>query len=377
MAPTLFFASLFLVFFSYLGYPITLYLIGWLAGKSVKREAIQPGVTFIVTVHNEEQRIRAKLENTMQLEYPRENLQILVASDGSTDGTHRIVEEFRDRGVELLDLSERGGKEHAQKEAVKHARGEILVFSDVATILEPRGVAELVSNFADETVGCVSSEDKLLGRDGKPSGEGLYVKYEMWLRKLESRASSLVGLSGSLFAARREVCRDFSSEMQSDFRTVLNSVGFGLRGVTDSLAVGIYQDTADSRREWDRKIRTVVRGLTVFFRHVKLLNVFRYGMFSYQLFCHKLLRWLVPAFLVLAIAANVILVGQSTFYAAFLVLQLTMYAIGGIGMFKPSMQKNLLVRIPTYFLTVNVSILFAWSRYLSGQRIVTWAPTKR
>jgi len=133
----------------------------------------------------------------------------------------------------------------------------------------------------------------------------------MWLRRLESRAGSLVGLSGSLFAARKEVCEDFSGEMQSDFRTVLNSMKMGLRGVSDPLAVGLYQDTANQKREWDRKIRTVLRGLTVFFRHLDLLNSFRYGLFSYQLLCHKLLRWLVPLLLFMALVSNAVLYYRS------------------------------------------------------------------
>ena len=289
----LFIVSVALVFFAYFGYPLTLLLLGKFIGKDVKRASIYPAVTFIITVHNEEKRIRDKLENMLGIDYPKDKLQILVASDGSSDQTNQIVSEYRNSGVQLLDIAGRGGKENAQKEAIKNATGEVLVFSDVATMLEAGGLEQMVSNFADNTVGCVSSEDRLLGRDGRPSGEGVYLRYEMWLRRLEARVSSLVGLSGSLFAARKEVCEDFSGEMQSDFRTVLNSMKMGLRGISDPLAVGIYQDTADPKREWDRKVRTVLRGITVFFSHLHLLNVFRYGLFSYQLFCHKLLRWLV------------------------------------------------------------------------------------
>ena len=130
-------------------------------------------------------------------------MQVLVASDGSTDATNAIVRSYADRGVELLDVVYRAGKENAQKEAVQYARGDVIVFSDVATILEPRGLLEIVANFADPSVGCVSSEDRLIGQDGKPSGEGFYVRYEMWLRRLESEVHSLVGLSGSFFAARK------------------------------------------------------------------------------------------------------------------------------------------------------------------------------
>ncbi len=369
--------SIVFVFSTYFGYPVTLLLVAWVCGSEVKRAECYPSVTFIVTVHNEEARIKDKLENTLGLDYPRAKLQILVASDGSTDRTNEIVRDYRARGVELLDMPERKGKEYAQKEAVKCATGDIIVFSDVATTMESGGLRQLVSSFADPTVGCVSSEDRLIGREGKPSGEGLYIRYEMWLRALESRANSLVGLSGSLFAARKEVCEEFSGEMQSDFRIVLNSVKMGLRGVIDPLAFGLYQDTADQKREWDRKIRTVVRGLTVFFSHVELLNVFRYGMFSYQLCCHKLLRWLVPFFLIVAFVTNIALIHGSFIYSALMLLQVSLYGVAILGLLRPKMPDIILIRVPAYFLAVNASILFAWWRYLSGQRIITWTPTIR
>jgi glycosyltransferase involved in cell wall biosynthesis len=377
MVEMLFVGSVFLIFFSYFGYPLTLIAVGWVRGSDVVQAELYPSVTFIVTVHNEEARIKDKLENTLNLNYPKEKLQVLVASDGSTDRTNEIALNYRDQGVTLLHLPDRRGKENAQKEAVKSATGDIIVFSDVATTMETRGLRQMVSNFADPSVGCVSSEDRLLGKDGKPSGEGLYVRYEMWLRTLESRALSLVGLSGSLFAARKEVCADFSGEMQSDFRTVLNSVKMGLRGVSDPLAFGLYQDIADQKREWDRKIRTVVRGLTVFFRHVALLNIFRYGMFSYQLVCHKLLRWLVPFFLIVAFISNAALINGPFTYGALMLLQISLYCVAILGLLRPNLQYLAFVRIPAYFLAVNASILFAWWRYLMGQRIVTWTPTKR
>jgi glycosyltransferase involved in cell wall biosynthesis len=377
MLEIIFFGSIFLIFFAYFGYPATLFLVSRVRARDVRSAEILPTVSFIVTVHNEEARIQGKLENTLNLDYPKDRLQILVASDGSSDRTNQIVRNYADHGIELVDLPDRRGKESAQKETVTRATGDIVVFSDVATTMETGGLRQLVSSFADPSVGCVSSADRLLGRDGKPSGEGLYVRYEMWLRGLETRANSLVGLSGSLFDARREVCKDFSAEMQSDFRTVLNSVKMGLRGVSDPRAVGLYQDTADQKREWDRKIRTVVRGLTVFFRHLELLNIFRYGFFSYQLFCHKLLRWSVPLFLILAFVTNLALAQGSYIYSVLLLLQVTLYGFGSLGLLSPKMQGLIMVKIPTYFLAVNVSILFAWWRYLSGQRIITWTPTRR
>lgn len=372
MAELLFCVSIFLTFHAYIGYPLSLYLLGFYVKKQIKKAPIFPPVSLIITAYNEEKRIESKLQNALCLEYPRDKLQIIVASDASTDRTNEITGHYAGQGIELLSINERRGKENAQREAVLHATGEILAFTDVATLLEPESLKKIVSNFADPSVGCVSSEDRMLSG----TGESIYVKYEMLLRRLESAANSLVGLSGSFFAARKEVCRDFSPVMQSDFRTVLNSVGMGLRAISDPEVVGIYDDIKSEGREFDRKVRTVVRGLTVFFNHLEFLNVFRYGLFSYQYFCHKLLRWLVPFLLILAVFANLALALSSVVMSIILVFHFSFY-IAGVFAWKRNVQGGPLTKIPKYFLIANSSILVAWMKYLSGQRIVMWKPSER
>jgi cellulose synthase/poly-beta-1,6-N-acetylglucosamine synthase-like glycosyltransferase len=377
MMELIFLAAVAAVLHAYAGYPLTLRLLGLFRQKEVRRGPFQPSVTLIITACNEERRIGMKLENSLALDYPREKLQVVVASDGSTDGTNEIVRRYARHGVELLEFPVRRGKESAQKDAVQHASGEILVFSDVATRLDPDGLSTIVANFADPTVGCVSSVDRVVGRDGKPCGEGFYVRYEMWLRELESRVNSLVGLSGSFFAARKEVCRDFSAEMQSDFRTVLNSMKLGLRGVSDPGAIGYYEDISDGKREFDRKVRTVLRGLTVFFRNLEFLDPLRYPLFSYQYFCHKLLRWLAPLFLCVALTANVVLSVGSAFYSILLLCHVAFYGIAFAGWKAKSPPSNVALKIPLYFVTVNWAILVAWWRYLMGNRVIMWAPSER
>ncbi len=375
MLELIFFISLCSVVYAYFGYPFSLYLLSSVRFKDIQRASIQPKVTLIITAFNEEKRIREKLENSLALEYTKDKLQILVASDGSTDTTNTIVRSFADKGVELLKVIKRGGKENAQKEAVGHATGDVIVFSDVATFLEPQSLREIVSNFADPSVGCVSSEDRLIGQDGKPSGESFYVRYEMWLRRLESRVNSLVGLSGSFFAARKEVCQDFSGNVQSDFRTLLSSMKLGLRGVSDPKAIGSYLNIADEKREFERKVRTVLRGLTVFFNHLEFLNIFKYGLFSYQLFCHKLLRWLVPLFLVAALITNIIMAGSSLFFLILLFVHLFFYVIGIYGWFTQSLSG--IFKIPMFFIVVNAAIAVAWWQYMTGKRVILWTPSER
>jgi glycosyltransferase involved in cell wall biosynthesis len=373
----LFFLTLFLIFFSYIGYPLSLVILSLFRNHPVERSQIFPSVSLILTVYNEERRIEEKLRNTLELDYPRECFQILVASDGSIDRTNAIVSSYREMGVELLELAERKGKEHAQKAAIAVASGELIVFTDVATILPGESIKTIVSNFSDPSVGSVSGEDRMLVAEGNVSGENLYVRYEMWLRGLESRVNSLVGVSGSFFAARKEVCMDFSVEMQSDFRTVLNCIKLGMRAVTDPLAVGYYKDVSDGRREYERKVRTVLRGITVFFNNTEYLNVVRYGLFSYQYLCHKLLRWLVPIFLILLLLFNVVLAPRSMFYLIVLAAQFLFYVIGFTGIRRTDLINSVFKKIPVYFVLVNISILQAWFRFAKGDRIVRWTPSER
>lgn len=376
MLDFIFFVSVAGVGHAYFGYPFSLYLILFFRSKGVRREAFQPHVTLIITAFNEGKRIREKLENAESLTYPKARLQILVASDGSTDETNAIVHEFSGAGIELLDISPRQGKENAQKEAVKSSKGEILVFSDVATRMDPDAIDKVVRNFADPSVGSVSSEDRLIGADGKPSGEGAYVRYEMWLRRLESRVNTLVGLSGSFFAARREVCQDFAGDVQSDFRTLLTSVRLGYRGVSDPEVIGYYKDIADEKREFERKVRTVLRGITVFLRHAEFLNPLRYGLFAYQYFCHKLLRWSVPLFLVVAFFSNLLLVPRASLYAVCMVVQILFYGAAWYAWRKGGVSSRLF-KIPMYFVMANYAILVAWVKYFGGHRVVLWTPSER
>jgi glycosyltransferase involved in cell wall biosynthesis len=373
----LFIGSILLIVYAYFGYPASLFLAGFFRNRDVKKASVFPYVTIVITAYNEEEKIQQKLENTLSLEYPRDKLQIIVASDGSTDRTNEITMCYQQKGVDLLEIVDRKGKENAQKEAVKCAKGEVIVFTDVATLLDTNGLKQIVSNFADPSVGCVSSEDRLLGKDGEPCGEGLYVRYEMWLRRLESKVNSLVGLSGSFFATRKEVCQDFSGELQSDFRTVLNSVKMGLRGVSDPQAIGYYRDVSEEEREFNRKVRTVLRGLTVFFRHLEFLNGLKYGFFSYQYFCHKLLRWLVPVFLFIALVSNLILAWKSSLFFSMFLVQLVFYSSAIFGWKRKDLTSRTLLKIPMYFIIVNASIFVAWWKYLKGERVIMWAPSER
>jgi hypothetical protein len=280
--------------------------------------------------------------------------------------------------------------------AVQAATGSILVFSDVATILQPDALRNIVRNFQEPQIGCVSSEDRFIDRDGHVSGEGLYVKYEMFIRKLESRVNTLVGLSGSFFAARKIVCKNWANDLQSDFNTLLNSIKLGLRGFSDPSSIGYYQNIADEKKEFDRKVRTVLRGISVLMRNLSLLDFRKYGMFSWQLFSHKLCRWCVPFFLLFALIANISLLSDDgVLYVVSLLTMLIFYLLSLLYYllyvnaksqkftfrYQPFVNRHQallqLSRIAYYFTIVNISILHAWFKFSFGQRATTWEPSKR
>ena len=372
-----FWGSLIFIFYAYAGYCLVLLAISCIRSRPVLAGDIQPTVSFVITAYNEEARIEEKVENALQQQYPRERLEIVVASDCSSDRTDEIVRSYASSAVRLIRAPERRGKEAAQKVAVSQTSGEVLVFSDVATTLPPQGIANIVKSFHDPTVGCVSSVDQFVDAEGNLSGEGAYVKYEMLLRRLETKVNTLVGLSGSFFAARRTVCTPWADDLQSDFNTLLNSMKAGLRGVSDSQRVGYYRNLTDEKKEYQRKVRTVLRGIAVLMRSLPMLNPFRYGMFAWQLFSHKLCRWLVPFAMIGALVSNLVLATQSAWYRVLLVGQGIFYVLAAAYAGCHWMPKSNLFRLPSFFVLVNLSILDAWMRYVRGDRVFRWEPSKR
>lgn len=373
----IFWSSLILIFYTYFGYPLLLKFISCFRSRTISKAQIFPPVTFIITAHNEEATIRSKIENTLSFDYPKEKLQIIVASDASDDATDAYVSEYKNKGVDLVSIETRKGKDNAQKHAVKKAKGDILIFSDVATILNPEAIRNIVSNFNDPIVGCVSSEDKVISDDGRITGENLYVKYEMLLRILETRVNSLVSLSGSFFAARKEVCQNWAEDLQSDFNTMLNSIKIGFRGISDPESIGYYKNVISEDQEFNRKIRTVLRGISVLMSRREMLNPFKYGLFSLQLISHKLFRWFIPFTFILVFMANLFLIGKSPFYFYLFILQITFYTLALIGFTYKSSGSMKIFKIPLFFTGVNFSILLAWYKYLKGERSILWEPSHR
>jgi cellulose synthase/poly-beta-1,6-N-acetylglucosamine synthase-like glycosyltransferase len=379
MMAFLFYLSAFLCVYSYFLYPLILKLIPARPAEKipVNENNDLPRLSLVITAHNEEARIREKLENTLEIDYPRDRLDIIVASDFSTDATDSIVESYADQGVRLVRADERKGKEYAQLCAIRASDGDILVFSDVATRIPANALSILAHRFADEQVGALSSEDQFVSHDGRVVGEGAYVKYEMWLRRLESDRAGLVGMSGSFFAARREVCADWDIYSDSDFNTALRCAKQGMVAITCPEVLGIYKDVEDPGLEYRRKIRTVIRGITAIARHPEVLNPVRMGLFAFQVWSHKIMRWGVPWFMLVFFVVTLLLQEQGMLYTLALGAQLAFYGLALAGWLSASLRENTLVRLVFFFVQTNLALAQATLSYLAGQRMTVWTPSRR
>jgi len=375
----LFYLSALMCGYSYFLYPLILKLIPPRSFQTPSQNKVPttPPISLVITVHNEEARVREKLENSLALDYPRDRLEIIVASDFSVDATDSIVVSYAEQGVLLVRADQRKGKEYAQLCAIRESSGEILVFSDVATTIPADALRALAAAFVDERVGAVSSEDRFISKDGLVAGEGAYVQYEMWLRRLESGRAGLVGLSGSFFAVRREVCADWDIFSPSDFNTALNCAKRGMVAVSSPEVVGIYQDVKDPALEYRRKVRTVIRGLTAIVRHPEVLNPFRMGLFAFQVWSHKLMRWAVPWFMLIFALLTLLLQAQGGIYKIALAAQLVFYSIAVLGWLSARARQISVVRIIYFFVQTNLALAHAVSSFLTGKRMTVWTPSSR
>lgn len=364
------------VLYAYAGYPLVLELIARVRRQPRQRALVPPlpDVSMIVPVHNELSVIHEKLENTRRLSYPAGQLEVVFVSDGSTDGTSEAIRKQQDSRIRLVELKERGGKAAALNVGLRASNRPIVVFSDASIMLAPDALEAIVSPFDDPEVGCVSGEDRIEGG----GGEGLYGRYELFLRRRESEVHSIVGASGSFYAQRRELCEAFVPGAAPDFLSVLRTVENGSRALTEPSAVGKMSALENPSDEFRRKVRTVLRGLTTLWAYRRLLNPFRYGLFAFELLSHKVARWLVPFFLLALLVSNILLAAGSSAYATFLAAQLAFYGVALLAFRGPRRLASWRpLRIPVYFTTVNVATLSAWIKFALGTRQEFWSPSRR
>lgn len=377
LSESIFWVSVYGMVYSYFIYPCILLVLPKYRHENKQKGDLPISLSLIITAHNEAHQIEDKINNSLSLQYPDGLLEIIVASDGSTDATDEIVSRYKDKGVKLISVGDRKGKENAQLHAIHAAVGDVLVFSDVATIIPDDAMIKLSTYFHDSTIGGVSSEDRVIGQDGKVEGEGAYVRYEMWVRKLESEVFSLVGLSGSFFACRKQVARLWNISVPSDFNTALNSVREGMVAVTAPDVLGYYKSISDSSKEYKRKYRTALRGMSALKACPDVLNPFKNTIFAFELFSHKLMRWLVPWFMIVAVLTNVYLVNDGLVYLFTLFIFFLFFGASIIGLFSKPLRRHAIFGIPFFFIQVNLALMHAGIDVLRGKNITVWKPSAR
>jgi cellulose synthase/poly-beta-1,6-N-acetylglucosamine synthase-like glycosyltransferase len=370
----LFWLSICGVLYPYLGYPVLLWAVGcFVSPRRDDSPPVCPFVSMIIPVHNEEAAIERKVANTAALLYPAERLQVLFLSDGSTDRTVEILRSHAAPTMTVVELPVRRGKAAALNAGLDRARHEIVIFSDAGIELEPDALHWLVRQFRDPQVGCVSGEDRI----AESGGEAWYGRYELFLRRLESKVRSIVGASGSFYAQRRALCEPFVEGMSPDFLSVLRTIEKGFRAVSEPAAVGTMTSLKDPKREFERKVRTLIRGMTTLFAHARMLNPMQHGIFAFELWSHKIMKWLVPIFLLAIFLFNLTLLGQPLYVGIF-VGQIVFYGLAWFAFLgiRP-IDRSVPGRFALYFTTVNAAVLAAWFQYGRGVRQELWIPSRR
>jgi cellulose synthase/poly-beta-1,6-N-acetylglucosamine synthase-like glycosyltransferase len=379
MIEILFWTAFITLAYVYVLYPVTVRLLAARIRMVSSDVDLPISVSIVVTAYNEEKGILAKLENLLALDYPRELVDIIVASDASADATDRLVRDCASERVQLLRIEGRKGKTACQNAAAAIARGEILVFTDATTRLDARALLALVRRFHAASVGCVAGRLMYVSQTENVTGRGgeAYWDYEIKLRLAESSLGSLIGVSGCLYAVRRSAYRAINPGLISDFVISMKMREQSLRTVLAADAV-CYEETLNrGTQELSMRVRVAIRSINALICERRFLNPWRYGLFAWQLWSHKLLRYASPFLWLIALGANLALASKNPLYTALLGCQFAVILAGAVGFAQQSRLAKLgMLSRPYYFLLTNIASFLGALRYARGERMVTWKPLR-
>jgi biofilm PGA synthesis N-glycosyltransferase PgaC len=379
VAEAAFFVTASVALYSYLGYPLFISLAAWLKpAPPVRKSDWTPSVSLILVVHNEERLIEAKLLNCLALDYPRELIEILVISDGSTDQTEEIARRFASRGIRLVSLPGPHGKPSALNAGIPLSRGEILVLTDARQELAHDAVRALVANFSDLSVGAVSGELHLRVPSGPAaaSGVGSYWNYEKLIRRMESRFDSTVGVTGALYALRKGLFRTVDPRLiLDDVAIPMEAVLAGYRVIFEPLARASDLISTDAIVEYRRKVRTLAGNYQLLALRPSLLDP-RRNRLLWQLLSHKISRLAVPWCLLILFASSALLSTRGGLYRALFAGQVIFYLLAFLGLLMAHLRLRLRVlSVPYAFALLNVAAANGLIRFLRGIDSPTWRKT--
>jgi cellulose synthase/poly-beta-1,6-N-acetylglucosamine synthase-like glycosyltransferase len=388
-----FWALLFIIVYTFVGYALVLFVLLKIK-KTVSPKKVweidntyEPDVCMFVTAFNEKDYVKQKVENSFSLDYPKEKIQYLWITDGSNDGTPDLLGKYD--LLEVHHLPERRGKMHAMNRGVKFVKAPIIIFSDTNTILGKQSIREIVAQFSNSKTGCVAGEKRIVEKDADSAagaGEGLYWKFESWVKKMDAELNSAVGAVGELFAIRTDLFEDVEEDaLLDDFMISLRIAQKGYHIAYTPNAFAEETASLNVKEELKRKIRIAAGGIQTIFRLKGLLNPFRYGVLSWQYISHKVLRWtLAPVSLILIFPVNLSIVWQQNgwadvgFYTIALYTQLLCYFLALVGWYFENKQLRFkLLFIPYYFASINYAAIRGIFRYFKGNQPVNWEKSKR
>lgn len=376
-AETLFWFSVAILAYVYAGYPLVLALVAPFIRRRKPEPGYLPHLSFLIAAYNEEANIGQKIEQTLALDYPPDRLEILVLSDGSADRTDEIVRSFGDPRVRLLRIEPRRGKTAAQNQGVRQARGEVLIFSDATTVYHGQALRYLACNYEDPRVGAVSGRYQYFDSEGNsPTGLGtiFFWNYENLLKMLQSRIRTISGCCGCIYSVRKSAYKDLPADVISDLVQPLWVIQKGFRVVFEDRALAYEETTQSASEEFSMRVRVVTRGMRGLLSVPEILKPWRFGWVSFQLFSHKILRWLVPLFLLLIFASNlaIVFLNPRSFYLFPLLLQAAFYAWALLSMAVPLHRWGKVLGVPLYFCILNAAALCSLIEVLRGRKYVTW-----
>jgi cellulose synthase/poly-beta-1,6-N-acetylglucosamine synthase-like glycosyltransferase len=379
MIEVIFWLILFLIFYTYAGYSLFILLLSLFINRPIKKKEVYPRVTFLITAYNEEHSIAAKLKNTLHLDYPGEKLEVIVASDGSTDSTDTVVKQFHDQGVILNRVEGRVGKTETQNQTVAKATGDIIIFSDATTSYKEDAIRKIVRNYADPQVGAVSGRYEYINPTGAAVGLGtvLFWKYENLIKRLQTRIQTITGCCGCIYSVRRDLYEPLPRDIISDLVEPLKILEKGFRISFEPEAVAYEETTETSKEEFGMRVRVISRGMNGLWYMRNLFNPFKYGFISFQLFSHKVLRWMIPFMLPLLLMSNFLLVGK-LFYNLCFIIQVLFYLGAGAGyLLDRSGKKAKLLALPLYYCVVNAASITAFFRTVTGKKSIVWETVRQ
>ncbi len=373
-AHLVFWFALAALFYVYAGYPLLLAVMGLFVNREHPQPGYCPRISVLIAAYNEEASIEQKIRQTLTLEYPPDKLEVLVLSDCSTDRTDEIASAFADPRVRLVRMPEHRGKTHAQNFGARIATGAVLVFSDATTIYHERALLYLACNYQDPDVGAVSGRYQYFD-PADPSRTDLRTtalwNYENLIKRMQSRVRTITGCCGCIYSVRKTAYAELPDDVISDLVQPLCVIQDGYKVLFEDRALAYEEAASPAAEEFAMHVRMVTRAMRGLLSVSDLLNPWKFGWPAFQLWSHKVLRWIVPVFLILLFTANLLLL-DADFYRFMLAAQLFFYAAAIVNILLPLHHLWKPLGLPLYFCTLNTAALAALVELGRARKYAAW-----